>query len=75
MNRLECVGEILRPALNQLATVTDELLLTVVNQDLSPRYATRFEQYRLPKSQTETQSLALTIGCDGHQLLSARYCS
>jgi hypothetical protein len=51
------------------------LLLTVVNQDLSARYATRFEQYRLPKSQTETQSLALTIGCDGHQLLSARYCS
>ena len=27
----------------------------------------------MPKSQTETQSLALTIGCDGHQLLSALY--
>jgi hypothetical protein len=27
----------------------------------------------LPKSQTEKQSLALTIGCDGHQLLSALY--
>jgi transposase len=27
----------------------------------------------LPKSQTEKQSLALTIGCDGHQLLSGLY--
>jgi transposase len=51
----------------------DEWLLTVVNPDLSTRYATRFEQYRLPKSQTEKQSLALTIGCDGYQLLSALY--
>ena len=73
MNRLECVGETLRHALNQLATVADEWLLTVVNPDWSTRYATRFEQYRLPKSQTEKHSLALTIGVDGHQLLSALY--
>ena len=33
MNRLECVGESLRHALNQLATVADEWLLTVVNRD------------------------------------------
>jgi transposase len=73
MNRIECVGETLRHALNQLATVADEWLLTVVDRDWSERYATRFEQYRLPKSQTEKESLALTIGCDGHLLLSALY--
>ena len=73
MNRLECVGETLRHALNQLATVADEWLLTVVNRDGSERYSIRFEQYRLPSSETEKQSLLLTIGCDGHHLLSALY--
>jgi len=73
MNRLGCVGETLRHALNPLATVADEWLLTVVNQDWLARYGTKFEQYRLPKSPTEKQSLALTIGCDGHQLLSTLY--
>ncbi|MEG4104884.1 hypothetical protein [Microcoleus sp. S13_C5] len=33
MNRLECVGETLRHALAQLATVADEWLLTVVYRD------------------------------------------
>jgi hypothetical protein len=61
------------PCLKSVIKCWDEWLLTVVNQDLSARYATRFEQYRLPKSQTEKQSLALTIGCDRHQLLSALY--
>ena len=73
LNRLECVGETLRYALNQLATVAGEWLLTVVNENWYYRYATRFEQYRLPKSKTEQHSLALTIGCDGHQLLQALY--
>ena len=73
MNRLECVGETLRHALNQLATVADEWLLTVVDRDWSERYSIRFEQYRLPKSETEKQRLLLTIGCDGHHLLSALY--
>lgn len=73
LNRLECVGETLRHALNELATVASEWLLTVVNGDWYLRYATRFEQYRLPKSKTEQQSLILTIGDDGHQLLSALY--
>jgi hypothetical protein len=49
------------------------MAITVVNQDLSARYATRFEQYPLPKPQTEKPSWALTIGCDGHQLLLALY--
>lgn len=40
MNRLECVGETLRHALNHLATVADEWLLTVVERDWSARYAT-----------------------------------
>lgn len=72
-NRREGVGSTLRHALNQLATVADEWLLTIVDRDWSERYGTRFEQDRLPKSETEKQSLALTIGCDGHHLLSALY--
>jgi transposase len=37
MNRLKCVGKTLRHALNQLATVADEWLLTVFDRDLSER--------------------------------------
>ena len=73
LNRLECVGETLRHALNELATVAPSWLKTKVNSDWFERYGCRFEQYRLPKDKSEQLSLALTIGADGHQLLSAIY--
>lgn len=73
LNRLECVGETLRAALNALATVTPDWLLEQVTPDWFDRYGPRFEQYRLPKAKAERERLAETIGADGYQLLSAIY--
>lgn len=73
LNRLECVGETLRHALNDLATVAPEWLKTKLNPDWFERYGRRFEQYRLPKDKSEQQALAVTIGADGYELLSAVY--
>ncbi len=73
LNRLECVGETLRCALNSLAVVVPDWLLEQVRPGWFDRYGPRFEQYRLPKSKAERQALAETIGRDGHQLLEAVY--
>lgn len=73
LNRLECVGETLRRALNDLATLAPEWLLSKVNPDWFERYGRRFEQYRLPKEKKEQENLALSIGLDGEELLSAVY--
>jgi transposase len=73
LNRLECVGETLRHALNSLAVVVPDWLLGQVTLEWFDCYGPRFEQYRLPKSKAERQVLAETIGRDGHQLLQAIY--
>lgn len=73
VNRLECVGEILRHALNDLATVAPCWLTSRVTPDWFDRYGARFEQYRLPSAKAEQEQLALTIGADGHYILSAIY--
>lgn len=70
LNRVEVVGESLRHALNVLASVAPEWLLAQVTPDWFDRYSFRFEQFRLPKTKQKLQQLALTIGEDGHQLLS-----
>lgn len=71
LNRLEVVGETLRHALNDLATVASAWLKLLVSQDWFDRYGTRFEQHRLPSKKTEQEQLALSIGADGHHILSA----
>ena len=71
VNRLENVGETLRHALNDLATVAPQWLKDRVSPDWFDRYGVRFEQYRLSQNRAETEKLALVIGRDGHQLLSA----
>jgi transposase len=73
LNRIECVAETLRHALNELASVAPEWLLKQVSGDWFERYGSRLEQSRLPQTKQQQQQLALTIGCDGHQLLSAIY--
>jgi transposase len=73
VNRLELVGETLRYALNELATVAPQWLKAKVTQDWFDRYGARFEQYRLPPEKAAKKELALTIGADGHQILSAIY--
>lgn len=73
LNRLECVGETMRHALNALAVVAPDWLKAWVPTEWVDRYARRFEQYRLPDSKAKRQSLAETIGTDGSRLLEAIY--
>jgi transposase len=73
LNRLELVGETLRHALNSLAVVAPEWLRVRAPQEWYLRYGSRFEQYRLPKAESERQALALQIGADGFQLLGWAY--
>lgn len=69
LNRLECVGETLRRALNVLAVVAPDWLRAQVPPDWFDRYSRRFENYRLPPGKPERYALAETIGADGFQLL------
>ena len=73
LNRIECVAETLRHALNQLATVAPEWLLEQVSVDWFDRYGTRLQPSRLPRTQSEQRQLANLIGADGHHLLDAIY--
>jgi transposase len=69
LNRLECVGETLRHALNTLAVVVPDWLREHVPADWGERYGRRFEDYRLPPGRPECYALAETIGADGFHLL------
>lgn len=71
LNRLECVGETLRAALNQLALIAPTWLQAQITPDWFDRYATRVENYRLPSAESERLKLAEQIGTDGFQLLQA----
>jgi transposase len=71
LNRLEVVGETMRHALNTLAVVAPEWLRTISPPAWRDRYARRAEDDRLPTTQAARATLALTIGEDGWQLLSA----
>lgn len=69
LNRLECVGESLRHALNTLASVAPDWLRSWVPGTWFDRYGRRFENYRLPAGKPERYALAAEIGTDGVQLL------
>jgi transposase len=71
LNRRELIGETLRAALNSLAVVATDWLLTWVPQEWFERYADRYEEYRLPDSVTARQALGAIIRADGYHLLTA----
>jgi transposase len=73
LNRLECVGETMRQALEALAEAAPEWLLSQVTRDWFDRYGPRFESYRLPKEAKEKEALQIQIGEDGWHLLTAIY--
>src|SRR5438128_6226830 len=75
LNRLECVGETLRHALNSLALVAPEWLKENSQPEWVERYAKRVDDYHLPKSQDQRQAYACLVGTDGHCLLDAVYAS
>jgi transposase len=75
INRLECVGETMRQALNSLAVVAPQWLLAHSQAEWLGRYGRRFDDFRLPTGQEQRQALARQIGEDGHALLAAVYSS
>ncbi|MFB3082025.1 MAG: IS1182 family transposase [Gammaproteobacteria bacterium] len=73
LNRLELVGETLLHALNEITQVDPVWLKAQVTPDWFERYASRFSNYRLPKSKNKRQALAEVIGADGWYLLGCIY--
>lgn len=71
LNRLECVGETMRHALNTLAVAAPEWLRAHSRPEWLDRYGPRFEDYRLPSQQNQRLAYAELIGTDGVSLLLA----
>jgi transposase len=71
INRLMCVGEAMRFALNSLAVIAPDWLLPRSDAQWVERYGHRIEESRLPKSEGDRLALAEQIGADGRQLLTA----
>ncbi|MEM9504611.1 MAG: IS1182 family transposase [Cyanobacteria bacterium P01_E01_bin.43] len=70
LNRLELVGETMRAALNELATVAPEWLSDIVpNSNWYERYGRRVEDYQLPKSEAKRNAWAQAVGEDAYYLL------
>lgn len=69
LNRLECIGESLRHALNTVASCAPDWLRSWVPANWFDRYGRRFEEYRLPPGKPERYALAEEIGTDGVQFL------
>jgi transposase len=71
LNRLTCVGETLRYALNELAQVAPDWLRAQITLDWFDRYSQRMEEFRLPKEKADRAAIATQIGTDGTYLLTA----
>ena len=69
LNRLELLGETLRAALNELATVAPDWLRGVAPRAWYERYARRVEDGRLPRAAAEREAHARAVGEDGFALL------
>jgi len=73
INRLMCVGEAMRFALNSLAIVAGDWLLERSDAAWVQRYGHRIEEGGFPRSQSERQAVAEVIGRDGFFLLEEIY--
>ncbi len=71
LSNLECVGETLRAALDDLADLSPDWLVKQVTPDWFERYSHRVENYRLPKAESQRTAHAQQIGVDGVHLLAA----
>jgi transposase len=71
MNRLERVVETMRAALNVLATVDPDWVLTNIPAEWVDRYGQRAEESRLPAEDKEREKFAEQVGRDGNALLDA----
>lgn len=70
LNRLECLGETLAHTLHQLLRDAPEWARATIPAAWWDRYGPRFDQFRLPPTLAERDTLALAIGADGRQVLS-----
>lgn len=73
VNRVECVGETLRHALNRLAMVAPAWLQAHDLPAWGERYGRRLDETRLPTSQEDRRAYAQEIGVDGSTLFAALY--
>jgi transposase len=71
LSYLVCAGETMRYVLNQLAEAAPEWLAPHLLPEWRQRYGRRLDESRLPKTKTERQGLAETIGRDGVRLWQA----
>jgi transposase len=69
LNRLEGIGEALRAALDELATVAPDWLQEWVPVEWFERYGRAIDEYRLPKGIAARQEYAERVGSDGMTLL------
>jgi transposase len=73
LNRIEFVGETLRAALNELASMVPKWLKAFVPTDWFDLYGHAFSEYRLPQKEAERLELGERIGRDGIDLLTHVY--
>jgi IS5 family transposase len=71
LNRLECVTETLRAALNALATAAPEWLRAEADPAWLDRYDRRAGDHEVPLGEAKRRAHAEQIGRDGHQVLAA----
>ncbi len=73
LNRVLCVWETMRAALNSLATLAPDWLRAHSQQEWVERYGPRCEDSRVPVGETERQAFAEEIGQQGRELLNALF--
>ncbi len=73
VNRLECVGETMRAALNSLAVAAPAWLRTRSDPVWVDRYGPRVDDTRLPDKPEARRALAEVVASDGYRLLEAVY--
>ncbi len=70
LNRLEKVGQTMVSALESLAIVAPDWLVSITPPPWFTRYARRAENFRLPRSESEREAWAVQVGYDGFYLLA-----
>jgi transposase len=73
INRLECIIEAMRNALNAVAKESPEWLSQLFQEEWLNRYSPRAINVRIPHSAAGRQEYAETVGRDAHALLDAAY--
>src|SRR6516225_4627836 len=73
VNRLECVGETMRAALNSLAVAAPDWLRVHSDPEWIDRYGPRVDETRVPEKPEARRALAVAIAVDGYRLMATIY--